>query len=1541
MPTKNTYPDKPAQQHAQPITTPPTPNLIPDAKATGISSGSTKDGKASSVNTRNARPPLPTTLPPAPPTKNHIFTTFNIAGKFDVLLGLLQTVQPTILFVQEAPFMSSELAHLAVLMPHHFIHYTENEKRGHLSLIHQTWAHFLVNHDRDIISTSRTHQFTFRFPNCPPLTLCNVYGSIVADEREDLKRELADIATANGSLGDWNATYKSSHSSTTDKYNNGKLQWTYLKERLIPGFESGENKGKQAKGKKAKQKEQETKDMSKITPWMDAWEICNPNKEVFTRIRNYGVSQSRLDFAFFSPQALEILYPEIGYMTDIDLGPGKPRSDHVAVTIHFSSPILPAAQPDMPHRKQPKNQSMFPFSAISESSIAALKNVIPKYTMDDYNRMTTTEKERVKKETMGTLAATVSPKPKLTQPQWRTPPSQSHQLFLNAFQKYIKWHPRQRLPTAIEKFLRPHVSIQTLMDPVTEVYLTEEELENHTTSGIKSFGTPTSAPDQDTNASNWPGPDIDHASSSQTQPPQPIFKFSEFIEIAKKSPKDKVCGDDRFPTRAIAECHPDMQEFLHNILVQHMIEPLPSLSDTIITLIHKDGNPFLLSNYRPISLTSCLYRLYTKWLNDSLLTSLLEKIHTSQYGFLPGRHIHVQILRIMNALASTKDAYLVLFDIKKAYDSVDLQLLWKRMKQYNIPDWLIERIQDLYRPSFFRVKLANGLTKRCQQNENMGLRQGCSLSPLLFLLYIDPLLRQLANHKVPMSTLPPSCNIHPTHGGFADDIGVVANKDTLPGILELVANFCEDHGLELNLKKTEIMSFAHKPKLKVLPLLSWRITTKRGNILTFKELDSHQAGPLRYLGVYVHPSEQKIANKILDEVTTKLQKFSVMKLTPAQSQGIIHLVLNPLVTHRLVVYPLLKWQTPTNKTQDVSIQAEKRFASFMLAHECSTMSEAIHYAPLIHGGSGTQCLHARTQKRNMDLMFSILTRGTKDYSAATQPLTTQNIPEDVARCFFLRSLNFREEGPMASVIPFLDPIKTLKKLHELHGISSILHRPQPKITEFFKPNKVKGLPDGVVCRAGTKDMEQTFHTKAPDSCEINRIRDTDTLKKHGCMEALSLMDLAEKSTTQCYATDGSKIGNTAGYAVVNTKTGDIIMRPTTGHLSSGRGEWLAALEALKIANEDQPLIIYTDYHQITRLTDYVKNPKSLSKCRHRDLIAKAAHRFRCRPKGSTHICYVKGHAGILANTTADHYARMACELPRPKHDPTCPTDWAIFGLPITLPVASSLIPIREHYHRCTMNELPHDTDGNLTINMYLSTLPSLTRSNPKQSMHFYGRGTWEGFQFWNKYKELDSLPCVLCGTSHPQDIYTSMAVCPQLEETRMALADGYGQEIGTEVAAWMRHGQTPKGDVRNATRNHVPVSLVQFLAPKKLLPAFTVARKRYEYMRILKVQHEKINVKLEKAQVIADLTQNPNKLSHNMTTHTKSPYTLPKNPNIKLLNKHSLDKDQSKITSYSGFIGPMEKKQKDNEIPSTTSEADGDSMMAEAALLLMEALEGQ
>ena len=87
-----------------------------------------------------------------------------------------------------------------------------------------------------------------------------------------------------------------------------------------------------------------------------------------------------------------------------------------------------------------------------------------------------------------------------------------------------------------------------------------------------------------------------------------------------------------------------------------------------------------------------------------------------------------------------------------------------------------------------------------------------------------------------------------------------------------------------------------------------------------------------------------------------------------------------------------------------------------------------------------------------------------------------------------------------------------------------------------------------------------------------------------------------------------------------------------------------------------------------------------------------------------------------------------------------------------------------------------------------------------------------------------------------------------MQEFRDALAEGYGKELGKVVASWMHDAGTPTGDIRNVARNHVPNTLFQFLAPKKLLPAFTEAREKYDFMSILNSQYDKVIAKIEAAE---------------------------------------------------------------------------------------------
>jgi len=87
--------------------------------------------------------------------------------------------------------------------------------------------------------------------------------------------------------------------------------------------------------------------------------------------------------------------------------------------------------------------------------------------------------------------------------------------------------------------------------------------------------------------------------------------------------------------------------------------------------------------------------------------------------------------------ATSRDLHLIFIDLTKAYDSTLLNKLWETLDRsdIHINRRLIEAIKSLYKASSSKIKIGNLITKGL--NVTMGLRQGCSLLPTLFKIYLE------------------------------------------------------------------------------------------------------------------------------------------------------------------------------------------------------------------------------------------------------------------------------------------------------------------------------------------------------------------------------------------------------------------------------------------------------------------------------------------------------------------------------------------------------------------------------------------------------------------------------------------------------------------------------------------------------------------------------------------------------------------------------------------------------------------------------------
>ena len=133
-----------------------------------------------------------------------------------------------------------------------------------------------------------------------------------------------------------------------------------------------------------------------------------------------------------------------------------------------------------------------------------------------------------------------------------------------------------------------------------------------------------------------------------------------------------------------------------------------------------------------------------------------EKITAGeQAGFRTGRSTTEQFfnLRILceKYLQHQQDLYHVFIDFKKAFDRVWHAALWATMKKYNISTNLIQVIKNLYNKATSAV-LFNGSIGDWFRTK-AGVRQGCLLSPTLFNIFLEMIMKDVSENHEALSTL--------------------------------------------------------------------------------------------------------------------------------------------------------------------------------------------------------------------------------------------------------------------------------------------------------------------------------------------------------------------------------------------------------------------------------------------------------------------------------------------------------------------------------------------------------------------------------------------------------------------------------------------------------------------------------------------------------------------------------------------------------------------------------------------------------------------
>ena len=206
-----------------------------------------------------------------------------------------------------------------------------------------------------------------------------------------------------------------------------------------------------------------------------------------------------------------------------------------------------------------------------------------------------------------------------------------------------------------------------------------------------------------------------------------------------------------------------------------------------VTALHKKGPKWEARNYRPISLTCILCKVFEKVVRNHVMNHFLPFVSDTQHGFLKGKSCLSNLFecfdKIDEIVNSGGDVDILYLDFQKAFDTVPHKRLIHKLRTYGITGKTLDIITDFLSSRTFQVRVGDTLSDVFKVTS--GVPQGSVLGPLLFLIFINDIPNGIKSFLLL----------------FADDLKLIVNanlKDVTQQDLDILSEWQKKWLLSFN-----------------------------------------------------------------------------------------------------------------------------------------------------------------------------------------------------------------------------------------------------------------------------------------------------------------------------------------------------------------------------------------------------------------------------------------------------------------------------------------------------------------------------------------------------------------------------------------------------------------------------------------------------------------------------------------------------------------------------------------------------------------------